>query len=201
MQSCEHPIIKKLYSGIDYKEGVEVGPAVAVSAPGKLMLFGEHAVMYGKPCVVTAIDRNMLVGAARTPDNSIQINAPDVSNNPYKFMKNGLSGNGHPEKFGYVISALRNFYKKFKDEKDVRNSGVVLQIESQFGDAVSMGTSASVTTGVVAALRELYGNLLGSTKYMNLRQTFELAFEIISLAKETIFGRIIINLKFSSMAS
>lgn len=32
-----------------------------VSAPGKLMLLGEHAVVYGYPCIVTAIDQRLVV--------------------------------------------------------------------------------------------------------------------------------------------
>ena len=34
---------------------------VRVSAPGKLMLFGEHAVVYNHPCLVTAVDQRMRV--------------------------------------------------------------------------------------------------------------------------------------------
>lgn len=37
--------------------------AVTVSAPGKLMLFGEHAVVYGRPCIVTAISKRLIVSA------------------------------------------------------------------------------------------------------------------------------------------
>jgi len=29
---------------------------IKVSAPGKLMLFGEHAAVYGYPCIVTAVN-------------------------------------------------------------------------------------------------------------------------------------------------
>ena len=34
---------------------------VTVSTPGKLMLFGEHAVVYDRPCLVTAVDQRMRV--------------------------------------------------------------------------------------------------------------------------------------------
>ena len=34
---------------------------ITVSAPGKLMLFGEHAVVYGRPCIVTAISERLTV--------------------------------------------------------------------------------------------------------------------------------------------
>ena len=34
---------------------------IKVSAPGKLMLMGEHAVVYGQPCIVTAVNRRMMV--------------------------------------------------------------------------------------------------------------------------------------------
>lgn len=35
-----------------------------VSAPGKLMIFGEHAVVYGHPCIVTAISQRLEVALA-----------------------------------------------------------------------------------------------------------------------------------------
>ena len=34
---------------------------MTTSAPGKLMLFGEHAVVYGYPCIVTAISERLIV--------------------------------------------------------------------------------------------------------------------------------------------
>lgn len=42
---------------------------IKVSAPGKLMLLGEHAVVYGYPCIVTAISERLFV-------------ATDVGNGP-----------------------------------------------------------------------------------------------------------------------
>ncbi len=34
---------------------------ITTSAPGKLMLFGEHAVVYGYPCIVTAISERLYI--------------------------------------------------------------------------------------------------------------------------------------------
>jgi len=41
---------------------------MTISAPGKLMLFGEHAVVYGYPCIVTAISERLEVAIAQADD-------------------------------------------------------------------------------------------------------------------------------------
>ena len=51
---------------------------VTVSAPGKLMLFGDHAVVYGKPCIVAAVNSRMRVSIAVREDDRILLDAPDV---------------------------------------------------------------------------------------------------------------------------
>ena len=42
------------------------------------MLFGEHAVVYDRPCIVTAVDQRISVSVERTQQSFIEINAPDV---------------------------------------------------------------------------------------------------------------------------
>lgn len=41
---------------------------IKVSAPGKLMLLGEHAVVYGYPCIVTAISQRLEVSVSQVDD-------------------------------------------------------------------------------------------------------------------------------------
>ncbi len=64
---------------------------VRVSAPSKLMLLGEHAVVHGRPCLVTAMDARlfMTLVPAESGDNAFTIRAPDVGE--------GITWNDHQQ--------------------------------------------------------------------------------------------------------
>ena len=57
---------------------------VTVSAPGKLMLFGEHAVVYNRPCLVTAVDQRMRATVELLDSSDFELEAPDVDVADYK---------------------------------------------------------------------------------------------------------------------
>lgn len=52
---------------------------LAVSAPGKLVLIGEYAVLYGAPAVVTAVDRRAVVTLNLAASGSWQVAAPGLA--------------------------------------------------------------------------------------------------------------------------
>jgi len=56
---------------------------ISVSAPGKLMLFGEHAVVYNHPCLVTAVDQRMRATVSLLENNEFQLEASDVQVSNY----------------------------------------------------------------------------------------------------------------------
>lgn len=59
--------------------------ALRASAPGKLVLIGEYAVLFGAPAVVAAIDRRARVVAKPPSGNRWQVSAPGLREEPVEF--------------------------------------------------------------------------------------------------------------------
>jgi phosphomevalonate kinase len=62
-----------------------VSAALRVSAPGKLVLLGEYAVLEGAPAVVAAVDRRARVTALPAPGGRWQVAAPGLTDGPAEF--------------------------------------------------------------------------------------------------------------------
>lgn len=114
--------------------------AYKVSAPGSLMLFGEHAVLNGKQAIVAAIDKRLTVELV--PVKSTQITISDTRLGTVVQDKNELH---IQDSFKYAIAAIMLF-------KDQLPSGFDLHINSEFSSVIGFGSSAAVTVATIAAL-------------------------------------------------
>lgn len=141
---------------------------ITVSAPGKLMLMGEHAVVYDHPCLVTAVDQRMwaTVEILKTPD--FKLEAPDVNILNYKKSLNEIGKGDIPKGAQFVEIAVKNLYEKYK-----LTTGIKVTTKSEFSSLFGFGSSSASTVCIVKALSELF-NLKLSNK-----EIFDLAYKTV----------------------
>ena len=117
----------------------------SASAPGTLMLFGEHAVLHHKPAIVLAIDKRIRVRLDARRDQKILITS-QLGHIIFELKEIENILNQKPFQF---VSAAIQYFKMALKTKPV---GFELIIDSEFSSDCGLGSSAAVTVAVVAVL-------------------------------------------------
>lgn len=145
---------------------------VTISAPGKLMLFGEHAVVYNKPCIVTAVNQRLSIIASHNDEPVFKLNAPDVEVTSYNKLMTHLGEGEIPKGAKFVEFATRNFFAKYKDSIP-QHSGVKLETVTQFKSTFGFGSSSASAVCTVKALAEIY------KPELTAKEIFDLAYQTV----------------------
>lgn len=125
---------------------------VKVSAPGKLMLFGEHAVIYNRPCIVTAVDQRISVKIRPVKKSKLLIDAPDVKIVGYCRGIDALGKKTNmPKGVRFLEAAVKNFFEKYKV-----GSGLKIKTKSEFSSEFGFGSSSAVTVAAIKGLSVLF---------------------------------------------
>jgi len=134
--------------------GVKKG-AVTASAPAKVILFGEHFVVYGEPAVVLAIDRRASATAQLRKDERISIKSVDLRvAGTFKGDRFQASKGG--SKARLKLEPIRNAVQQVLKKAETKN-GIDVSIKSNIPIAAGLGSSAAVATSTVAAVSNLLG--------------------------------------------
>ncbi|MFB6133538.1 MAG: mevalonate kinase [Halanaeroarchaeum sp.] len=134
---------------------------VTASAPGKVYLFGEHAVVYGEPAVPCAIERRATVSVREREDDRLRVDAQDLSLDGFTVEYSGSTDRSPavdvPDSLlnaamGYVDEAV----EQARDAAGRPDAGFDVTIESDIPLGAGLGSSAAVVVaGIDAATREL----------------------------------------------
>ncbi|OGD44827.1 mevalonate kinase [Candidatus Bathyarchaeota archaeon RBG_16_57_9] len=124
------------------------------TAPGKMILFGEHSVVYRGPAVVLAIDRRARVTAQKRNDRKIFVDADNLGFSGYFEDDVYYPARGKAWR-GRNLSALNMAARKTMEHLGV-DSGVNMKVRSMIPMAVGLGSSAAVCVATVGAVQQLF---------------------------------------------
>ena len=115
------------------------------SAPGKVILFGEHFVVYGVKAILCAIDKRITVTAEKTKERKISIK----SNIGKLELEKNIS-------LSEINSPLKPFY--YLANKIIKNhdTGIEIIVESDIPLGVGLGSSSACCVAGAAAISRLF---------------------------------------------
>jgi mevalonate kinase len=139
-------------------------PAFSATAPGKIILFGEHAVVYGRPAIavpITEVRAKAIVSVdPRSAPGVVKIKAPDIG------LETTLADlpDSHP------LAAV--LWKAASKMKLIHIPACMIQVTSNIPIAGGMGSSAAVSVAILRAFSASLGHPLSD------EQVSELAYEV-----------------------
>ncbi|MBZ0111471.1 MAG: hypothetical protein K8J08_03345 [Thermoanaerobaculia bacterium] len=168
---------------------------MVVSAPGKLILMGEHAAVYGHPALVAAVDLRLTVTLAATTSEAVELDLPQLDHRgttPWEAIRQ------------LTLQARRTWENRFSDPRsnpiaasgdpalqarlgvtpaqlvlltlgETSNSlgedfpkGVRLRVDSALPVGSGFGSSAALAVGVAAAYLALRGVALEPSRILDI---------------------------------
>lgn len=161
----------------------EVSSAVRLTVPGKVILMGEHAAVYGRPAVVAAVDRRLEVEARlaeatprRFPE-AVRLELPDINvreecswreveaftDDARRRWRAYKTGNepfrSDHERDALPRIAVGEALASLDPDRAarLRRRALELRLRSSIPIGAGLGSSAAAAVGVVAAVRMLGG--------------------------------------------
>ncbi len=139
-------------------------PAISASAPGKIILFGEHAVVYGRPALAVPVDqvaaRAIVMPEPRLAAGTIRLDAPGIG------LQSSLADLPADHPLGLAVRGVLDIL-----EFD-RTPAFGLRVTSTIPVAAGLGSGAAVSVAIIRAIAGFFGRSLPD------EQVSALAFEV-----------------------
>ncbi|MCF7838552.1 MAG: GHMP kinase, partial [Candidatus Marinimicrobia bacterium] len=115
---------------------------ICISAPGSIMLLGEHAVLHGRQALVCAINRRLRVHVTARADDGIELQT-DLG-----AATGTLSAPPERAELAFLCAAVARYRGRLE-------TGFRLVVTSEADTRQGLGTSAAVVVAALAALETL----------------------------------------------
>jgi mevalonate kinase len=118
------------------------------SAPGKVILFGEHFVVYGVKAILCSINKRVTVTAEKTSERKISINS-EIGKLVLEPNKSILE----------INSPLKPFYYLANKAIENEDTGIHIEINSEIPLGAGLGSSSACCVAGSAAIFKLFGEI------------------------------------------
>jgi len=120
------------------------------SAPGKIILFGEHFVVHGTKAILAAIDKRVTVTSTFTDNKTIKVNSQlGTIEVPISSSHEEVKSEFRP--FVYLANKMIN--------SEQNASGLEVTIDSDIPIGVGLGSSSACCVAAAASISELFNEL------------------------------------------
>ena len=120
------------------------------SAPGKIILVGEHFVVHGTPAILAAIDKRVTVTTTFTENKTIKVNSElGTIEVPISSSHEEVKSEFRP--FVYLANKIINSNQNV--------SGLEITIDSDIPIGVGLGSSSACCVAAAASISELFNEL------------------------------------------
>ena len=143
-------------------------PAITSTAPGKIILFGEHAVVYGRPAIAVPVERvrarTIVIANPLSPAGNVHIQAPDIG---LDAALSDLSPD-HP-----ITIAVKLVLETTGTD---HSPACTIRISSTIPLASGMGSGAAVSVSFIRAFSGFLGHPLSDEQVNSLAYEVEKIF-------------------------
>ncbi|MCP4503178.1 MAG: mevalonate kinase [Deltaproteobacteria bacterium] len=138
-------------------------------APGKIILLGEHSVVYGQPALAASIDRGMRVVISKLPDDAVD--GPELRGSGF-----GIQAKARPDPTGEGPDALRKALARLIElfGESVKRLSIV--VEGAIPAGSGLGSSAALSVALIRGVHRHFDQDLSDATLLHSATQLEKVF-------------------------